>query len=173
VYSLRSKSSEGRRLYLERLIAKRQLVDKPAFLTRIQIGNQARLDIVAMAKDLTIALREREPLGNELSRVLFDCSEVTSWPYQAPPQKSLQHWKKTVPQIFRAAFVHHRRWDRHVALLAALLRSANAEVRSFSPEQLDDAISWLASDPATITNEDETNASAMSRNEGQAFSARR
>jgi hypothetical protein len=146
-------------------------VEKSALLTRIRKGDQARLDIVAVAKELTLAFKECAPVSNELPRILFDWSEVTSLPYQTPSQKSLQVWRKTAPQVLRAAFVHHRRWDRQVALLAALLRSADAEVRSFSPEHLDDAVGWLVGAREAIGREDEATASSVLRGEVQ-FSVR-
>jgi SpoIIAA-like len=142
-------------LYLERFGTTRELVRDRFFLTRRQVGDEARFDVAAMARELTPALQECASPSNDPPRVLFDWSGVTSWPYKASSQKDIEFWQKTVPQIFRAAFVHARRWDSQAALLAALLRAANAEVRSFSPAHLDDAISWLVSDPEALDKGDE------------------
>ena len=125
------------------------------FLTRRQAGDLARFDVAAIARELTLSLQARAPPSNEPPRVLFDWSGVTSWPYKASSQKDIEFWKETVPQISRVAFVHTRRWDSQAALLAALLRSANAEVRSFSPVKLNDAIGWLVSDHEAFAKEDE------------------
>jgi hypothetical protein len=121
------------------------------FVTSRQAGNQARFDIVSIARELKIASQEQAWSGGEPLRILFDWSEVTTWPYQATPQTRLQLWRKMAPAVLRAAFVHNRRWDRQVALIAALLRSTNAEVRSFPPAKLDDAIDWLESDEAAAS----------------------
>jgi hypothetical protein len=117
----------------------------PNVVVRRHAGDQAIFDIALMAQELALALKESES-DNQPVRVLFDWSELTSWPYRPSPQKSIQFWKGTVPKIARAAFVHSRRWDPQAALLAALLRIADAEVRSFSPRQFDDAIKWLVGD---------------------------
>jgi SpoIIAA-like len=116
------------------------------FITRSQAGDQARFDVAAMARELTLAIQAHAAPGGEAPRVLFDWSGLTSWAYTASSQKDIAFWKATVPQIARAAVVHIRRWDNQAALLAALLRLANAEVRSFSPVQRDDAITWLTYD---------------------------
>jgi len=133
----------------------RELSGDRAFLTRRQAGDQAPFDVAAIALELTLALQELALPNSEPPRVLFDWSAVTSWPYKATSQEGIQFWQKNVPQIFRAAFVHARRWDSQAALLAALLRSTNAEVRSFSSARLDDAISWLVSDPEALEKGDE------------------
>ena len=81
--------------------------------------------------------------GNASLKVLFDWSEVNSWPFAGPSLATVQTWKETVSSISRAAIVHDPKWTRHAALIAALLRACNAAVRSFLPSDYDDAIIWL------------------------------
>ena len=57
--------------------------------------------------------------------------------------RTLQAWSETTPLIARAAIVHGHKWSRHAALIAALLRMRNAEVRSFRPSDCERAIAWL------------------------------
>jgi SpoIIAA-like len=148
-------------------------VSDRVFLTRGQTGDQARFDVAAMARDLMLALQARAPASNEPPRVLFDWSGVTSWPYKASSQIDIDFWKETVPPISRAAFVHTRRWDSQAALIAALLRSANVEVRSFSPVQLDDAIHWLVREHEAVARDDEAPKPTELGGETQTFSPRR
>jgi hypothetical protein len=152
-YSLHSLSGEGRRRHLERNVTARERVHDKDFLARTQAGDLARFDVAAMARELRLALQARVASSNEQPRVLFDWSEVTSWPYKPSSQKDIAFWRETVPMIYRAAIVHSRRWDSQAALLAVLLRLANAEVRSFSPLRFDDAISWLTSDKEAVAKD--------------------
>jgi hypothetical protein len=124
------------------MLTKRAAGDGVFFAMR-QVGPQAKLDIVAIAWELSLLAEEHA--RKEPPCILFDWSAVTSWSYEASSQKNLQLWKETAPRIFRAAFIHDRRWDRQAALLAALLRSADTEVLSFLPAQMDRAVHWLTS----------------------------
>ena len=101
-------------------------------------GPQPKLDIMAIARELA-----QFQAGDESLKVLFDWSELDSWPFSAPSLATVQSWKETVPSISRAAIVHDPKWTRHAALLAALLRVCGAAVRSFLPSDYDGAIIWL------------------------------
>jgi hypothetical protein len=105
-------------------------------------GPQPKLDIIAIARDLA-------PLQtNDASlQVLFDWSELDSWPFEAPSLATVQAWRDAVPSISRAAIVHDPKWNRHAALLAALLRVCDAEVRSFPPSEYDRAVTWVEQMP--------------------------
>jgi hypothetical protein len=87
-------------------------------------------------------------IGNELAkhqtvdgpaRILFDWSQIRSWPFGPPSAASIRTWNLSAPAIALGAFVHDRKWNRHVALLAALLRVGNAEVRSFQASDFESA----------------------------------
>jgi len=101
-------------------------------------GTQPKLDIMAIARELA-----QFQAGDASLKVLFDWSELGSWPFAAPSLATVQAWKETIPPISRAAIVHDPKWTRHAALLAALLRVRHAAVRSFLPSDYDDAIMWL------------------------------
>jgi hypothetical protein len=81
--------------------------------------------------------------GGETLRVLFDWSHIGSWPFAAPSAAAVREWKAGAPPIGRAAFVHDLKWNRHAAVLAALLRISNAKVRSFRHADAEKAIAWL------------------------------
>ena len=106
-------------------------------------GPQPKLDIIAIARDLADL-----QTGDESLKVLFDWSELDSWPFEAPSPATVQAWKETIPSVSRAAIVHDPKWNRHAALLAALLRVCNAEVRSFLPSHRHEAIIWIERKPA-------------------------
>ncbi len=101
-------------------------------------GPQPKLDIMAIARELA-----QFQAGDGSLKVLFDWSELNSWPFAAPSLATVQTWKETIPSISRAAIVHDAKWTRHAALLAALLRVCHATVRSFLPSDYDGAIIWL------------------------------
>jgi hypothetical protein len=101
-------------------------------------GPQPKLDIMAIARELA-----QFQAGEASLKVLFDWSELESWPFAAPSLATVQAWKEIVPSISRAAIVHDPKWTRHAALLAALLRVCGAAVRSFLPSDYDGAIIWL------------------------------
>ena len=72
------------------------------------------LDVMAIARELA-----QFQAGDASLKVLFDWSEMDSWPFVAPSLTTVQSWKETVPPISRAAIVHDPKWTRHAALLAA------------------------------------------------------
>src|SRR5271157_2317630 len=108
-----------------------------------QRGPQPKLDIIAIARDLT-----HFQTGDASLKVLLDWSELDSWPFEAPSSATIQAWKETIPSVSRAAIVHDPKWNRHAALLAALLRICDAEVQSFLPSDRDGAIMWIEQKPA-------------------------
>ncbi len=107
------------------------------FLVLEQHGAQTKFDVVSIAAELA-RLRSGAAL-----RILFDWSQVRSWQYAAPSAAAIREWRKTAPAISRAAFVHDPKWNRHAAMLSALLRVGKAQARSFPPSDLDRAIEWL------------------------------
>src|SRR5947209_5762987 len=88
-------------------------------------GAQPVFDIVAIAATLA-----NLHSGNGL-RVLFDWSDVESWPFRAPPPAAIRAWNSRAPVVSRAAIIHNQKWDRHAALLSALIRVRNGQARSF------------------------------------------
>ncbi len=116
-----------------------------AFLVVRPDAAQPKFDIVAIAEELA-----RLPAGAAALRVLFDWSQVKSWPFAAPSTAVTQAWNKTAPPIARAAFVHDPKWNRHAAILSALLRVSGAEARSFHLTDMDKAIAWLERAPGEV-----------------------
>ncbi len=109
-----------------------------AFFVQRRQRAQEKFDVKAIASELA-----RCQTGDTRLRVLFDWSQVHCWPFEAPSAADVEAWNKTAPSIARAAIIHDQRWNRHAALLAALLRMRNAEVRSFRPSDCEKAIEWL------------------------------
>jgi hypothetical protein len=101
-------------------------------------GPQSKLDIVSIAAELT-----RLQCGGAGIRILFEWSQISAWPFEAPSAAAIQTWKASAPSIVRAAIVHDQKWTRHAALLAALLRVNNTQVRSFHPRDHAAAVAWL------------------------------
>src|ERR1700723_3466606 len=62
--------------------------------------------------------------------VLFDWTHIAAWPYNSPCEEAIQAWKETAPPTDCAAFVNAPKFNRHVAILSALLRMHGAKVRS-------------------------------------------
>src|ERR1700722_4486606 len=88
-----------------------------------QRGPQPKLDIMIKARELA------QFRANDASlTVLFDWSELDSWPFQGPSVATVRAWKDAVPSITRAAILHDPKWTCHAALLAALLRGCHAVV---------------------------------------------
>jgi len=102
-------------------------------------GDQSKFDIAEIVGELAHHSGGDGPLF-----LLFEWSEVSSWPFQAPSASAIRDWKKRAPLISRAALVHNQKLTRHAAILAALMRVCDAEVRSFHPPAYDGAVEWLA-----------------------------
>ncbi len=101
-------------------------------------GAQPKFDIAAIASELA-----RLQTDDAALRVLFNWSLVDRWPFEAPSAAAIRHWNNSAPTIKRAAFVHDPKWNRHAAIVSALVRIHNAEARSFHPPDHDRAIEWL------------------------------
>jgi hypothetical protein len=115
--------------------------DRAPLVLRRQ-GAQSKFDIVAIASEL-----QRAEAAEAALRILFDWSQVTSWPFEAPPAAAIEAWNKTAPSISRAAVVHSQKWYRQAAVLSALMRLRNAQVKSFQPSDTDKALAWLQQGP--------------------------
>jgi len=135
---LRSLSSAARIVGITPPMMETSRTAKRAFLVACRVGVQARFDVAAIAEDLA-----RQPSGVGALRVLFDWSQLKSWPFAAPSLAATRKWKDTAPPVVRAALVHDRKWNRHAAVLSALLRVGGAEARSFPLSGADKAIAWL------------------------------
>lgn len=99
---------------------------------------QSTFDIAAIASELAVL-----QAGVGTLRVLFDWSGIGRWPFSAPSAAAIREWNAAAPAIARAAFIHDAKWNRHAAILSALLRIRNAEVRSFHRADTEKAIVWL------------------------------
>jgi hypothetical protein len=110
--------------------------DRACFVLR-WAGVRPQLDVLAIAAELA------DTVGNSTPRVLFDCSQISSWPFRPPTTAAIQAWYKTAPAISRVAFVHERRWNMQVAILSALFRVNKGQVRSFGRTDYNSAVAWL------------------------------
>jgi hypothetical protein len=104
-------------------------------------GAQPIFDVAAFADQLARSQSDDVP-----RRVLLDWSLIESWPFEVPSPAAVRSWSVTGPSIKRVAIVHARKWNRHAALLSALLRLGGAEVRSFPQRDHSYAAEWLKQD---------------------------
>jgi hypothetical protein len=81
--------------------------------------------------------------GHETVAALCDWSEVIGWACE-PRSLPVYEWVAVAGRIERAAIVHHHRWNRQAAWLAALIRYGSGDVRSWRPGEADAARCWLA-----------------------------
>jgi hypothetical protein len=110
--------------------------EKISVLTRR--GVQPTFDILEIAAELSAP-----PAEGAGQRVLLDWSFVERWLFKAPTPAAISQWKNAGPLIQRAAILHTRKCDQQAAVVSALLRLDNAEVRSFPPSDRTRAIGWL------------------------------
>jgi hypothetical protein len=116
--------------------------DGSALFVLSRQGPQQKLDIVAIAAELT-----RLESGGAALLILFEWSQISAWPFEAPSAAAILEWNASALSIARAAIVHDHKLTRHAALLAALMRVADAQVRSFHPRDLSAAVAWLEQGP--------------------------
>jgi hypothetical protein len=81
--------------------------------------------------------------SRKCSRLLFDWSELTSWNFTMASLSKNMDWLTCAGGIDRVAIVHHRRWNRQAAWVAAVLRTKNRLVRSFRFDERERAVAWL------------------------------
>ena len=104
-----------------------------------------RFSGVQTSEDITRAVAAVIQLcdGRDDIRLLCDWSDVLGW---ACETRSLPvyEWGATASgRIERAAILHHHRWNRQAAWLAAMLRHANVEVRCWHLRASYGARKWL------------------------------
>jgi hypothetical protein len=109
-----------------------------AFRVLRRHGAQPPFDIAAIAMELAQCQGDDAALC-----ALFDWSQVSSWPFQAPPSAAVQTWSSTAPSVSRAAIIHDQKWDKHAAVLSALMRVRGGQVRSFHSLEHEKAVAWL------------------------------
>jgi hypothetical protein len=132
-------SSAGGKVVLCKIMIESLQRENRAFTILRRQGDQSKFDIAAFASELPRSQEGDEPLS-----LLFEWSQVSSWPFEAPSAVAIRDWKKSAPRISRAAVVHDHRLNRHAAILAALMRVDGSEVKSFHPPAYDSAVAWLA-----------------------------
>ncbi len=95
--------------------------------------------------------------GNVCARtpscILFDWSELKSWPFRETKSASIAPWVNLAAQIGRAAIIHERRWNRQAAWVAAIMRLSGTQVRSWHYGERDQAIAWLREKSETKRSE--------------------
>jgi hypothetical protein len=80
--------------------------------------------------------------GRDEIRLLCDWSDVLGW---ACETKSLpvHEWVAAAGRVERVAILHHHRWNRQAAWLAAMLRRGNVRVRCCHLRDPEGALKWL------------------------------
>ena len=105
-------------------------------------GAQPQFDVAEFASELA-----QPHLGEAAFLVMLDWSSVDSWAFKAPSAASIRNWRQSPPRLRRVAILHGQRWHQPAAVLSALLRIANIEVRSFHPLDRNQALAWLRRKP--------------------------
>jgi hypothetical protein len=139
---LRFLSSEVGKVDLFNLTMETSRLGDRAFSVLRRQGAQPNLDIAAIAAELA-----HSRSGDAALRILLEWSQVSSWPFEAPSAAAVRAWNRAAPLISRVAIVHDQKWNRHAAILSALMRVGNAQVRSFPPPYYEKAIAWLEQGP--------------------------
>jgi hypothetical protein len=75
-------------------------------------------------------------------RLLFDWSDVQGWTCETR-SLPVSDWVAAAGRIERVAIVHHHRWNRQAAWLAAVLRRGHVDVRSWHLRHAEGARKWL------------------------------
>jgi hypothetical protein len=101
-------------------------------------GVQSTSDFLEAADRLSKNVHTYRP-----SRILFDWSQLQSWPFREAKSASIASWVSVAAQICRVAIIHERRWNRQAAWVAAIMRLSSTQVRSWHCEERDHAIEWL------------------------------
>jgi hypothetical protein len=115
-----------------------------AIVVLVRRGHQRRFDIATIARGL-----ERRHRGQWPLRIMFDWSELRSWPFSPPSDEGLDAWRRAIPPISHAAIVRDRKWNRHAAILGALFWIGDTRVECFGPSERPKAFHWLARGPQT------------------------
>lgn len=89
----------------------------PALAIRRRHMAQSKFDIVEIASEAARHFGGDGPL-----LLLFEWSQVTSSPFEAPSAGAIQHWKKMALPISRAALIHDQKRKQRAAILAAVVR---------------------------------------------------
>lgn len=102
-------------------------------------GAVSTRDVVALFESLPFPMR-----GTNSIRVLFDWRALTEWSLEDWGILREARWSEIACPVSQIAMVHHPIWKRQAAMFAAILRRENVLVRSWKPEQIEEAFAWLA-----------------------------
>jgi len=80
--------------------------------------------------------------GRDNLRLLCDWSDVLCWACETK-LLPVSEWIAAADPVERVAIVHHHRWNRQAAWLAAVLRRRNVNVRSWHLREPERARKWL------------------------------
>jgi hypothetical protein len=81
--------------------------------------------------------------GRDGIRLLCDWSDVLGWACETRSLPVYDWGAAACGRIERAAILHHHRWNRQAAWLAAMLRHSHVDVRSWRLRETDGAQKWL------------------------------
>ena len=98
-----------------------------ALFVLLRQGPQPKLDIVAIAAELA-----RLQCGGAALRILFEWSQLSAWPFEAPSAAAIKTWNAAVPPLSRVAISTIRNGPD----TPRLLRPPPACRRSFSNSSL-------------------------------------
>ena len=76
-------------------------------------------------------------------RILFDWTTLVEWDDDDAASAACRQWRDAAPLIERAAIIHDHHWNRHAAVVAAILRTNSVDVRSWLVADYRKALAWL------------------------------
>ena len=101
-------------------------------------GRQLTSEFLEIPTLLMGRCRQEQPL-----KVLFDWAELEYLRLTTEDTLRVEEWIRIGGSIERAAIIHHHRWNRSAAWLAAALRLGGSEVHSFRETEFSKALDWL------------------------------
>jgi hypothetical protein len=112
--------------------------DIEAKFTRLRFSGLQTCEDIARAVEAVIQMCA----SRDGVRLLCDWSDVRGW---ACETKALpvHEWVGAAGRLERVAILHHHRWNRQAAWLAAILRRGNVDVRSWHLRNPEAARKWL------------------------------
>lgn len=119
------------------MIEMRTIDDERSVVIRVS-GTQPATEFA----DVAVLFAQRYRHSSDM-RVLFDWTELSNWDDNIRASYSCRRWSDAASLIVRSAIVHNRRWNRHAAVLAAVIRRSRGRVRSWRTTELENAVVWL------------------------------
>ncbi len=134
------------------------MIKRPAFNLMIEIVPHDDPDVIVVRMQGIAPINGFEKLAGALetstqngdARILFDWTKLQEWKLSSSEPKMTESWIRLARATRCAAIVHHSRWNRQAAWLAAALRLHDVKVRSWRRDEGDRAMAWLRSDCSSL-----------------------